>query len=376
MKYMFFLIVLLFTLSLNGYVFIRGWQVLPPFFTVKLFYALVFWGLTLLFFVRMFYGDKFPPTISPLISSLAFTWLIAVVYFALIALGVDILRLFNSFLGFFPQVINENHLASARITVIVVISFVSLLLVYGSYNFNNPTVTKIAVELNKPLPDKQMRIVLISDIHLSSYINGNNLDKYIKLINAQNPQLVLIAGDIVDRDMKPLVDWDIATRFKKIEAKYGVFAISGNHEYYGGNRERLYDYLRSAGITLLLDSVVVVGGTVQIAGREDRTNSKRKELKEILVGADKSLPLILMDHQPFGLSEAIENGVDLQLSGHTHNGQFWPGNLIVKWMYEVGYGYKKIKDTHFYVSSGIGLWGPKFRIGTKSEIVTIDLKEI
>ena len=76
-----------------------------------------------------------------------------------------------------------------------------------------------------------------------------------------------------------------------------------------------------------------------------------------------------------GLNEAIENGVDLQLSGHTHNGQFWPGNLIVKWIYEVGYGYKKIQDTHFYVSSGIGLWGPKYRIGTSSEIVIIDLKE-
>jgi len=373
---MFFIIVLLFTLSLNSYVFIRGWQVLPPFFTVKFLYTLVFWGLTLLFFVRMVFGDTFSPSVSLIISSLAFTWFIAVVYFALIALGVDILRLFNHFLGFFPNVIKSNPLIGAQITAIVAVIFVSLLLLYGSYNFNNPKVKKITVELAKPMPGNHMRIVLISDIHLSSYINGTHLDKYIELINAQNPQLVLIAGDIADRNLQPLIDWDIASRFKKIKAQYGVFAISGNHEYYGGERERLYDYFRSSGITMLLDSVAIIGGSVQIAGREDRTNTKRKTLKEILTNVDKNLPIILMDHQPFGLNEAIENGVDLQLSGHTHNGQFWPVNLVVKWMYEVGYGYKKIKDTHFYVSSGIGLWGPKFRIGTLSEIVTIDLKEI
>lgn len=375
MKYMFFLIVLLFTLSLNGYVFIRGWQVLPPFFAVKLFYSVVFWGLTFLFIFRMIYGDAFSPSTSNLLSTITFTWLIAVVYFAMIALGIDILRLFNSLVNLFPAIIKNNPLEAARITVISVVAFVSLLLVYGSYNFNNPTIKKVKVEIAKPLPGNQIRIALISDIHLSSYINGSHLDKYINLINAQKPQLVLIAGDIVDRNLQPLIDWDIASRFKKIKAEYGVFAISGNHEYYGGERDRLYDYLRSAGITLLLDSVAVIEQTVQIVGREDRTNSRRKNLSEILVNIDKTLPIILMDHQPFGLNEAIENGVDLQLSGHTHNGQFWPGNLIVKWIYEVGYGYKKIQDTHFYVSSGIGLWGPKYRIGTSSEIVIIDLKE-
>ncbi|MFA6769878.1 MAG: metallophosphoesterase [Bacteroidales bacterium] len=373
---MFFLIVLLFTLALNSYVFIRGWQVLPPFFSAKILYPLLFWALTLLFYVRMFYGDSFPPSISPLISTLAFTWLIAVVYFALIALGVDILRLTNRLFDFFPSFIKNNLLTSARITALTAVTFVSLLLAYGRCNFNNPKVTKVTVELAKPIPGNHVRIVLISDIHLSSYINGSHLDKYIELINSQNPHLVLIAGDIVDRNIEPLIDWDISTRFKKIKSKYGVFAISGNHDYYGGERERLYDYLRSSGITLLLDSVATIAGTVQIVGREDRTNSKRKELKEILAETDKNLPIILMDHQPFGLHEAVENGVDLQLSGHTHNGQFWPGNLVVKWMYEVGYGYKKIGDTHFYVSSGVGLWGPKFRIGTFSEVVTIDLKEI
>ncbi|MDD4656758.1 MAG: metallophosphoesterase [Bacteroidales bacterium] len=376
MKYLFFLVVLLSILSINSYVFIRGWKVLPPSFVIKTVYAVLFWALTILFFVRMFYGDSFSVSLSQVISAVAFTWLIAVVYFALIALGVDFLRLIDRFFVVFPSFVKDNPLKWARITVVSAVAFVSFLLLYGSYKFNNPQVKSVTIEMSKPLPGKHLRVVLVSDIHLSSYINGSHLDKYVEMINSQNPHVVLIAGDIVDRNLQPLIDWDISSRFKKIESKYGVFAVSGNHEYYGGERESLFNYLRSSGITLLLDSVAVIGGTVQIAGREDRSNLNREELKDILKETDKSLPIILMDHQPFGLNEAIDNGVDLQLSGHTHNGQFWPGSLIVKWMYQVGYGYKKIGGTHFYVSSGVGLWGPKFRIGTASEVVTIDLKEI
>lgn len=376
MKYLFFAAVLLSILTINSYVFIKGWKVLPPFFIIKTLYTLLFWALTILFFVRMFYGDTFSASFSQVISALAFTWLIAVVYFALIALGVDFLRLIDRFFAVFPSFVKDNPLKCARIAVVSAVAFVSFLLLYGSNKFNNPQVKNVTIEISKPLPGKHLRVVLVSDIHLSSYINGTHLDKYVEMINSQTPHVVLIAGDLVDRDLQPLIDWDISSRLKKIESKYGVFAITGNHEYYGGERERLFDYLRSSGITLLLDSVAVIDGTVQIVGREDRSNINREELKNILQETDRSLPIILMDHQPFGLNEAIDNGVDLQLSGHTHNGQFWPGSLIVKWIYKVGYGYKKIGGTHFYVSSGVGLWGPKFRIGTTSEVVTIDLKEI
>ncbi|MGE4414041.1 MAG: metallophosphoesterase, partial [Bacteroidales bacterium] len=161
---------------------------------------------------------------------------------------------------------------------------------------------------------------------------------------------------------------------KKIDSRYGVFAISGNHEFYGGEREEIYSYLRSSGIEMLLDSVATVAGGIQIVGREDKTNRNRSTLPDLMKGINHDYPVILMDHQPFGLEEAQNNGVDLQLSGHTHNGQFWPGNLIVKMMYEIGYGYGKKGDTHYYVTSGVGLWGPKFRIGTESEIVVIKLK--
>lgn len=111
-----------------------------------------------------------------------------------------------------------------------------------------------------------------------------------------------------------------------------------------------------------------------MVGRDDRSNHQRKKLTEIVSGLDHKKPIILLDHQPFHLKEAEENGVDLQISGHTHNGQFFPGQFFVKRMYDLGYGYMKKGKTHYYVSSGLGLWGPQFRIGTQSEIVVINLK--
>jgi hypothetical protein len=308
------------------------------------------------------------------LSEVGFTWLTAIIYFAIISLGIDILRLANHFTGFFPSVVSENMTVAARSTAIVVLFVVTGLLAYGNKKFNNPVVREICLEVNKQLPDGGIRLVLVSDIHLSSYINGTHLEKYVEMINGEKPDIVLIAGDIADRSLKPLKEWNISAIFKKIDSRYGVFAISGNHEFYGGEREEIYSYLRSSGIEMLLDSVVTVAGGIQIVGREDRTNRNRSTLSDLMKGINHDYPVILMDHQPFGLEEAQNNRVDLQLSGHTHNGQFWPGSLIVKMMYEIGYGYGKKGDTHYYVTSGVGLWGPKFRIGTESEIVVIKLK--
>ncbi len=375
MKILFFLFVVSFYIGLNGYVFYRGLQTLPSSITVKIIYSTLFWLFTLSFFVRMFSGDRLPQGLSLTLSVIAFTWMVAVIYLALIVLTIDILRIADHFTGFFPAFIKENIQLTKYITGSVSVLFVSGLLIYGNWRFNNPEVTKHEISLIKPIPGKEVKIAMISDIHLSNYINGEDLDRYIEMINRENPNLVLIAGDIADMRLEPLKRWGVAERFSSIKAPMGVYAVSGNHEFYGGEREQIFEYLRGGGINILVDSMVVAGGGIQIAGRDDRTNSKRRPLKEILTDANKSLPLILLDHQPFNLEEAEREGVDLQLSGHTHNGQFWPGNLIVKWMFELPYGYKRRGDTHYYVSSGIGLWGPKIRIGTKSEIVIITLKE-
>ncbi len=374
MKIAFFLVILTFVIGYNFYVFIRGLSILPSIPFIKYFYSIVFWTLTLSFFVRMFYGERLSQTAMVALSAVAFTWLVAVIYFLLISLGFDLIRVVNHFFDIYPRFIRENYAAAKSISAIVSITGVSLLLLYGNYSFNNPQTTRLEISIKKPLPGDGVRVVMISDLHLGSSINGEDLSRFVEMINSERADIVLIAGDIADMSLEPLIRWDVAGRLSKIESKYGTYAISGNHEFYGGEKEKIYSYLRSSGVKMLIDSVAIAGDSIQIVGRDDKTNSKRAPLSEILKDIERTKPIILMDHQPFNLEQAQKEGVDLQLSGHTHNGQFWPGSLIVKWIYELSYGYKMKGDTHYYVSSGIGLWGPKFRIGTKSEIVVIDVK--
>ncbi|MDP3436340.1 MAG: metallophosphoesterase [Bacteroidales bacterium] len=374
MKIAFFLFILTFVIGYNYYVFIRGLSILPSIAFVRYLYSIVFWTLTLSFFVRMFYGERLPQTAMVALSAVAFTWLVAVIYFLLISLGFDLIRVLNHFFDIYPRFIKENYAAAKSISAIVSITGVSLLLLYGNYSFNNPQATRLEISIKKALPGDGIRLVMMSDLHLGSSINGEDLSRFVEMINREKADIVLIAGDIADMNLEPLIRWDVAGRLSKIESKYGTYAISGNHEFYAGEKEKIYSYLRSSGVNVLIDSVAIVGDSIQIVGRDDKTNSKRAPLSEILKNIERTKPIILMDHQPFNLEQAQNEGVDLQLSGHTHNGQFWPGSLIVKWMYELSYGYKMKGDTHYFVSSGIGLWGPKFRIGTKSEIVVIDIK--
>jgi len=165
------------------------------------------------------------------------------------------------------------------------------------------------------------------------------------------------------------------TRFK---STFGVYTVMGNHEYIGG-AEEAYAYLSNHGVTVLRDRVIKLENSLYLVGREDRsmqrfTGRPRKPLSELMAPVDKRSPVILMDHQPFHLEEGENNGADLQISGHTHHGQLWPNNTITNLVYELSWGYKKRGNTHVYVSSGYGSWGPPVRTGNRPEIVNIRLQ--
>jgi predicted MPP superfamily phosphohydrolase len=197
------------------------------------------------------------------------------------------------------------------------------------------------------------------------------------MINQLEPDIVLLPGDVVDEDIGPVIKQNLGETLRKLRAPLGVVAVTGNHEYIGGV-EPACRYLVDHGIIMLRDQVMVVRDSFTIVGREDRSYNrgkerKRKTLADLMKNVDRSLPVILMDHQPFGLQEAVDNGVDLQLSGHTHHGQLWPFNFITKRVYELSRGYLKKGDTHIYVSCGVGTWGPPVRTGNRPEIVNIKL---
>lgn len=224
---------------------------------------------------------------------------------------------------------------------------------------------------------KQLNIVAVSDIHLSAIVAERRTAKLVDMINELEPDIVLIAGDIIDDNIDLPIERKLLEKFNDIRSTYGIIAITGNHEYIGGFR-KADEYYSKQNITVLKDSVMKIADSFYIAGRLDNdskrySNINRKPVAELINGADKSLPIILLDHQPFRLDEAVKSKVDLQISGHTHHGQLWPFSYITKAMFELSWGYKKKEDTHFYVTSGYGTSGPPIRIGNSPEILNIKL---
>jgi predicted MPP superfamily phosphohydrolase len=188
---------------------------------------------------------------------------------------------------------------------------------------------------------------------------------------------MLFYSSVVDGEIGPVLRDDLLTNFTCPKCRDGLFAITGNHEYIGGAAITI-PYIEKHGIRILKDEVITLDGGIQFIGRIDKdgfrfNNRERLPLNELMKQVDLTKPVILLDHQPFRLNETVKEGVDLQLSGHTHNGQMWPLNYITGMIYELSYGYKRNGNTQFIVSSGFGIWGPRVRSGSRSEVLNINI---
>ena len=370
MKIAFFVFVITIFLVINSYVIVRGWQALSSTPLYRTIYLSVILFLFLSLVGSMIFGYVLPPRLAKALSFIGFTYIVIFIYLFVSFFIVDIVRIVDFYLHLFPA-----GMAAFRMwAMVITLSATAIALVIGNYNFNHPKIVTLNLKSEKPFQNKEIKIVAASDIHLGISIDKKKLKRYVDLINEQKPDLVLLAGDVSDRLMAPIIRQNMDEEFRAIKAPMGVYAINGNHEHYAEAADATAKYLQKAGVIVLRDEVEMIDSSFYIVGREDRTNSKRKSLAQIMNGLNKNKPVILMDHQPYHLEEAEQNNVDFQISGHTHNGQFFPGNLFVKWMYELAYGYLKKGKTHIYVSSGLGLWGPQYRIGTQSELVVINFK--
>jgi uncharacterized protein len=286
--------------------------------------------------------------------------------------------LIHHFFPFYPEAIKQNYEQAKYIIGAGIIGCVGLILLVGHINAISPRIRTLDISIAKKAPGlKGLNVVMVSDIHLGHIVGRHRFDQIVEKINGLNPDLVLLPGDIVDEDLAPVIKQNLGEALKAIRARFGVFGATGNHEYIG-DVSKSCPYIVEHGITMLRDKSVKIGDAFFLLGREDRScvraNIQRKSLHELMASIDKSLPVILMDHQPFGLEEAENEGVDLQVSGHTHNGQLWPINYIVIAIYRLAWGYTKIGSTHYYVSDGVGTWGPPVRIASKPEIVQLRLK--
>ena len=365
--------------ALNYYIFIRGWQALYSLPWLKPFYVIAFivaaYGYI---FAKLLY--KFLPSIIyDIWLGIGAIWFAFFVYFILFLLGLDIIRLLESFFHFLPKYIYNNFEQTKKITAIAVIALVGLIVFLGNLNKRDITIKTLNLTLPKGNgKQNELNVVMASDLHLSPIDGERLLSKIIDKINLAKPDIILFAGDIVDDKAEILKDRGIGESFKRLNAKYGIYSITGNHEYIN-DVEPSVKFMEQYGMKVIRDSYELVDSSFYLVGREDLamrqfTGKERKSLEKIISSINSDYPKILLDHTPIRLEQSEKNGIDLQLSGHTHHGQIWPGNIITNMIYVISWGYLEKGNTKYYVSSGAGTWGPPVRTGSKSEIVNIKLK--
>ncbi|OYT16308.1 MAG: hypothetical protein B7C24_08495 [Bacteroidetes bacterium 4572_77] len=300
------------------------------------------------------------------------------IYALLIIIFFDFIRLLNGIIPFFPDIITAHYQKTKLIIGLASLVFVSTVFIYGYTHAKNIKVKTLDLKIHKSQKGfKELNVVAISDIHLGTMVNKNKTKALINKIKKLKPDLILIGGDIIDDNIKVVNHFELLSYFKELNPKYGIYSCLGNHEYISKAHLEL-DSFEKNGIHMLKDSVALIEDSFYIIGRDDiegksYNGKKRSSLQELVKDIDFELPVFLLDHQPFDLSETAKYAVDFQFSGHTHNGQFWPFNYITGLIFEEDWGYLKKNNTHFYISSGFGTAVVPIKIGNDSEIVHIKI---
>lgn len=303
-------------------------------------------------------------------------WWLAITYWSvLLWLIVDIAQIADKRLNFLPAIAKD--MANQGYIVLLILLG---MLAYGAWNALNPVITRYDISINKKIEGiDQLKIALVSDIHMGRVVGIDRVERLAESLNEMNPDIVLYAGDQIDDDATYVADNKIAEPLRNVKARFGSYAVLGNHEYISGQPALAVSLLKNNGITVLQDQWATIGDAIYIIGRDDLSAVRYAargtgSLEDIMKDIDKTKTIILMDHQPSRINEAAQQGVDLQVSGHTHNGQFFPNNLITKRIYEQDWGYLKKGAYQLIVSCGYGTWGPPIRLGNQPEIVEINIK--
>lgn len=364
---------------LNYYIFLRGLQSIPQNSPLRVYYIIIFLFISLSFVLGRLLENYWLSSISNVLIWIGSFWFAAMLYFILPLVVIDIARLLNALFSVFPKMIINNYLHIKGLLAIVISVLVFIIISIGYWNARYPVIKEINIKIPKvSIGEKSIDLVIVSDIHLGTIVGKERFDKIVAMINSLKADIVLLPGDIVDEDIESAIRDQLGASLKSIYSKYGIFAVTGNHEYIGGV-ERACRYLIENNVRVLRDESMLINNSIYLVGREDRSinrfsSKQRKSLNGLLLNVDKRCPIILMDHQPFQIEESVTNGVDVQISGHTHHGQLWPLNYITEAVYELSWGYKKDGDRHIYVSCGVGTWGPPVRLGNRPEIIKMKLE--
>ena len=360
-------------LTLNVLVFLKGWHAFDKKRWARVILIVVFGTELIIYTCGFLFYHHLPDPIVQFIRVMGTSWMLFLLYSASLWLFIDLGYILWKKLRRESWRFRQQPRCYRIISFVIPILFVSGVMIHGHQKFLNPVVQQISVTVNKPVDEfDSIRVAMVGDLHLGWMIDRKHTKRFVDLIMAQNPDLILFVGDIIDSHIEPIREMHMDTELSRLSAPLGVFSCTGNHEYRFEAEEKIA-LLNHVGITMLRDSAVLIDSAFYVVGREDRVVPSRKPLQDILVQqrVEMSKPVIVLNHTPDFLEEEVEAGADIALYGHTHHGQAFPGNIATELIFEVAHGYKKKGNTHVYVTSGIGLVGPQYRIGTVSEMVLL-----
>lgn len=256
-----------------------------------------------------------------------------------------------------------------RVSVPLFFIGITLLALYNAYV---PIVRHYHIVLDKPL-SQNVRIGVASDLHLGKLFGKRALNQLANLMTQEKVDLILLPGDIMDDDVRAYRAQNMQESLMQLHAPLGVYAILGNHDLFGHQSEIAAE-IRAAGITLLHDDIIELPQGISIIGRPDNMDKTRQNTVKLLQKVDKTRPIILLDHRPDQIKDHTSLPIDIQVSGHAHNGQIFPANFIVHAINRLAYGYEQIGEGHYFVTSGYGFWAVPLRLGSQSEILVIDVQ--
>lgn len=319
-------------------------------------------------------------------------WIGIMLYSLLYVVLFDLLRLIAKHTKL------KNTLLFSRGSVIsigsVVVACAVVTCLYGIFNARNIKVNEYSVTVNKSCgSDKHLKAVLVADLHMGYAIGVDHITNMVEKINQQDADIVIIAGDIFDNSYDGMDDPEgIKAQLRSIKSKYGVYAVYGNHDIdekilmgftfdWGGKQlhnEKMTNFMKECNIKLINDESVLINDEFYLVGRRDTDkpgteDGTRAEISELTKDLDKTKPIFVLSHEPDELQKTADAGADIDFSGHTHDGQLFPGNLTIGLFWENPCGMIKKDNMYSIVTSGVGVYGTFMRVGTDAEICSVDI---
>ena len=319
-------------------------------------------------------------------------WIGIMLYSLLYVVLFDLLRLIAKHTKL------KNTLLFSRGSVIsigsVVVACAVATCLYGIFNARNIKVNEYSVTVNKSCgSDKHLKAVLVADLHMGYAIGVDHITNMVEKINQQDADIVIIAGDIFDNSYDGMDDPEgIKAQLKSIKSKYGVYAVYGNHDIdekilmgftfdWGGKQlhnEKMTNFMKECNIKLINDESVLINDEFYLVGRRDTDkpgteDGTRTEISELTKDLDKTKPIFVLSYEPDELQKTADAGADIDFSGHTHDGQLFPGNLTIGLFWENPCGMIKKDNMYSIVTSGVGVYGTFMRVGTDAEICSVDI---